>query len=1179
MANRTQLNILSPTEETAIRAQQMNLRVAELAVISWPAPDSEEVHAWGQHDLDPAFLPGLDTWLNGRPLICSFVAEDGVSEFHTLSSAMGFGDKTVQIKFTNNPSEIERKLIKHEAGVRIEFFYYIAGLDIVKSRWVGTLRTPDEAEIDYCLVTADAGFTSPDKIIPGWIHASDCPLYFAPLLAPSQRTGYPCDYDLDLGGSRGLNDPATGQPYTDCDYTRNGCVARMGDIESWLGDDTVREATQIGGGKHQTTSVVEGQETRLKSPVPVVFGKFRVLNSMPLAIAREVNPSPKHQDKGTLRTLMEISAGPVKSVSEPLLMGEEPQGQDIRLGTQRQSQTVFSPNVLRYSRRAVANLNKNPTNPKQIQNSQINAEFTVEGQSLVRVYSNPTTFTETYTQLRAWHLLLTLLNDWWGCGFDTTWLKIQDFIWLADTGKQFNGVLTGATIQTVVSDFLTPAGWFTFFHDGYQRFLPMESLDLGDADIPVFTDGTRQTGLSDTIPTPNILVTSPEDGGKARIKISKRSSKQLPNEVTVIWHDGDNDFIERPSRFSDKQAQLAAGVSWGDNRKNRLPAQYSAAGVTRLTELIGVGQMYRDLGANNDGGLLNNCAISIFTYGLLPEAFNMHPGKVFKLLTKRLSNYKDKDGAPFKHFRCREVISHSNGEMEIVAQAYGEIFWNSECQPQSGYVVWDTPNAAVEDGPNGTDTQIRTVSGSLGADGESYSDSILAADVVKYLWEHTVLQRPASGSYNVWNAAGQIGFKIWNDGTLWVYHEAGIQTFGAGTVGGGDRLSVEFDKSSGTSLRRYKQNGILLRSETASGSLPPDNDLSGVANSSGVLIGDVRWEMYPCFPRDVIDPGGPGDVTEPQTVADSAFVLIDRLWRDQEFAAGVPGIYVAAAPTTRAYAWSAMELFRDSGAGYLEIYETTLEAIIGTVATVLAATEIGTETVDIDLQPGQVLASFSAPEVAAGAGQVYLGGEIFRYQTATQQSTTPNRWRLSVLSNRGERCTGAFKATHAVGDKFAFLDPAAVTFLPLEASEIGQARNYKGVTAGLNLANYSPLSFTFNAPNFIVTTPPDYNLSFDSVRNEVLHDWMPVDDACIVTAGLVYEIYEDASGSPGALLWSGTASEWREPVAGAGNRTYHFRAKTNYAAGSYIVLGITITTSADGGLFGEPEFGEREFGQ
>lgn len=1178
MANRTQLNVLNSSQETAIRANIANLMVAEIVRVYWPdtnedgSPGAGTInYAWKPLLNDPIFS-GVETFLDGKPLVVAFAAEDGVTEHHQLPLRSAFGDDTVTFRFGNEDQTFETLLNQYWLGVKVEVFKYIAELDIALSVWVGTLRAPEDADLDWVTVTADAGLGSPDTIIPNWFHDTGCAFYFAPTLAAAQRAGHPCDYDLDLGGTRGLNDPATGLPFTDCDFTRDGCFARMGDLLSYGGDDTTREATQIGAGQHTTTSTVEGNEGRLKNPVWVPMGKFRLQGCLPLATADEVHPDPKHKDSGTKRTLIEIGAGPLKSVANPELNGEVPQGQDIRRGTQGQSQTAFSPNVLSYNRRAVANLNKNPVNPKSILASQIQAAFDIEGQELVRIYSDPIIFAEGYTQLRAWLFLMMLLNDWWGAALDPDRVVIDDFLLLAGTGAKFNSVLQGATLPTVVADFCQPAGWLPFFYNGKLRVIPMESVDLNDADIPVITDGTIQADITATLPPRNVLFESTENGEKSRIKVRRLGSKKLPKIARVIWYDEANDYVERNTSFRDRKIELAAGRAYKDNSKDKTSQQVTAVGLTSFQEVVTFGSMVRDIGLNGEGGLLNDCEVEMVGDYFLPEFTNMHKGKVFRLLTKKLTPYKDKNGVSFQWFRCKALNLNERCELVVTAEAYGEIFWNSQCLPQSGYVAWDTPNAAVIDGDNGVNTLIATVSGSLGATGKTYSDSIDPADVVVYTWEHTVLELPPSGSYHIWNAAGQIGFQVWSDGSLIVFYEGGNQVYGIGTVKSGDRLSVEFDKSTGVSFRRYKQNGVLLRSETATGSFPPDNALSGFAANSGVLIGDVYWQMYLCAPER-FDPGSPGDSDETQVIAESAFVLIDRIWRDQELTAGIPGVYVAAAPMT-ADAWAEFQLWRDVGAGYAQLYSTATAAIIGTAATVLAGTEIGTETVDVDLQPGQSLASFTSGEVTAGAGYVYLGGEIFQYQSAAQQSTTPNRWRLSVPSNRGAKCTDAFKATHVIGEDFVFLDPANVIFLPLETAEIGQARNCKGITAGQTLASVSPLSFTFNAPNFQVTTPPDYNLSFDSARSEVLHDWMPVDDPCLVTLGLIYEIYEDSAGAPGALLWSGNISEWREPVSGTGTHTYHFRAKTNYTAGTYLVRSITITSGVDGGLFGEPLFGE-----
>lgn len=1166
MANRTQLNILTSGQETAIRANIANLMAAEIVRVYWPDPDGTINYSWKPLLNDSVFASGVTTFLAGRPLVVAF-ASDGVTEHHKLPLGSAFGDSTVQFQFGNEDQTFETLLAKHD-GAKIEVFKFIAGLNIAISVWHGTLRAADDADLDYVSVTADAGFSSPDVIVPNWFHDTGCPFYFAPTLAAAQRAGHPCDYDKDLGGTRGNLDPATGQPYTDCDFTRDGCFARMGDLESYGGDETVRETTQIGAGQHTTSSTVEGNEGRLKNAVWVPMGKFRIQNCLPLAYADEVNPDPKHKDSGTKRTLIEIGAGPVKSITEPELIGEIPQGQDIRLGTQRQTKTVFSPNVLNYNRRAVANLNKNPVNPKTITASQIQAAFTVEGQSLVRIYSNSTTFTEDYTNNRAWLFLMMLLNDWWGYSLDPARLNIDDFILLAGTGAKFNSVLQGATIQTVVADFCQPAGWLPFFRNGELRVIPIESVNLNDADVPVFTDGTIQTGLSVTLPPRNILC---DEDQKSRIKVRRLGSKKLPKAARVIWYDEANDWIERITSFRDRKAELEAGRKFKDNSKDKSGQQYSAAGLTSLAEVIPYGAMLRDIGPNGEGGLLNDCEVELVGDAFLPEFFNLHPGKVIKVYTKKLTPYKDKTGTPFFAFRVKRLELNEKCELVVIAQAYGEVFWNQVCLPQNGYVVWDTPDTAVIDGPNGPNTQVQSVSGNLGATGLTWPNTVDPNDVVYDYWEHTVLALP-SGNYNVWYPSAQLGFKVWGDGALWVYHEGGILSLPATTVKSGDRLRLEFDKSSGVAMRRYKKNGSLLYSEASSPSLPPDNGIAVITSVAGILVGDVYWQMYTCTPER-IDPGTPGGTTGPQAVASSAFVLIDRIWRDQELTAGIPGVYVAAAPQS-SDAWAAFRLYRDIGAGYAQVYETSTASILGTAATALAGTTLGSETVDVDLQPSQTLPSYTSGEVTAGAGLVYLGGEIFQYQTATQQSSTPNRWRLSVLSNRGAKCTSAFKATHAVGDKFVFLDAANVIFVPLETAEIGQTRNWKGLTAGQDITAISPLSFTFNAPNFQVTTPGDYNLSFDSGRSEVLHDWMPVDDACLVTLGLIYEIYEDSAGSPGALLWSGNISEWREPVSGTGLRTYHFRAKTNYTAGAYLARSIAITSGEDGGLFGEPLFGQ-----
>src|SRR5262249_55939362 len=108
--------------------------------------------------------------------------------------------------------------------------------------------------------------------------------------------------------------------------------------------------------------------------------------------------------------------------------------------------------------------------------------------------------------------------------------------------------------------------------------------------------------------------------------------------------------------------------------------------------------------------------------------------------------------------------------------------------------------------------------------------------------------------------------------------------------------------------------------------------------------------------------GGGGATT--QTATPSRAVLVDRVFRDAALFAGVPGFYWGGAPTNTG-AWAASSLFVDRGGGYAELSQVGMAAIAGIAATVLAGTTTGSETVDVDLQPEQMPASYTAGQVSA----------------------------------------------------------------------------------------------------------------------------------------------------------------------------------------------------------------------
>lgn len=128
MPNRTQLNILSSGQETAIRAAIANLPVAEIVRVYFPEPDGTINYSWRPLLNDPVFASGVTTWLGGRPLVPAFSSE-GEVEHHVLPRSNAFGDDTVQFRFGNENQTIEGLLYKHRLGVKVEVFKYIPAIN------------------------------------------------------------------------------------------------------------------------------------------------------------------------------------------------------------------------------------------------------------------------------------------------------------------------------------------------------------------------------------------------------------------------------------------------------------------------------------------------------------------------------------------------------------------------------------------------------------------------------------------------------------------------------------------------------------------------------------------------------------------------------------------------------------------------------------------------------------------------------------------------------------------------------------------------------------------------------------------------------------------------------------------------------------------------------------------
>jgi len=324
--------------------------------------------------------------------------------------------------------------------------------------------------------------------------------------------------------------------------------------------------------------------------------------------------------------------------------------------------------------------------------------------------------------------------------------------------------------------------------------------------------------------------------------------------------------------------------------------------------------------------------------------------------------------------------------------------------------------------------------------------------------------------------------------------------------------------------------------------------------------------------------GGGGYIPPVASAPPNSIVLLfDQVWlRDAD--ENKIGFYAAITPTTNADSWNGAGLYRDTGDGY-ELLETfPSPSIAGTLVNPINTAAVNTwddtNTITVDLyNENDALESSTDDAVLDGANAILLGDEVITFVNASQVSA--RRWNLTRL-RRGLRCSTP--ASHAANERFLLLD-TTLRFIEDDLSEVGETRTYKAVTANQNIADASSTSWTFTAPYLNITTPADYAVTFDATRNEVLHTWTPISDECVSLAGLIYEIYEDNGGSPGAFLWSGNTNSWRETVNESGTRMYLFRAKTNASAGSYVMGMVTVEYTPGGNAISGMRWEAGEDGQ
>lgn len=844
MPNHGQLRAITPTQETALNALTKP-KYAEIVVVYWPSPDGAKAYGWSNLLADPAYYTPLTTWLAGKPFIPAFVAQNENERFHNITMTSAVGDDVVQMSFSNTLGLFEELCYKWRGGVKVEIFYFYPEVTggMAVSQFLGHLRTPDEIDEDFVQITVANGFRSAYLEVPSNPHASNCTAIFGGEFATvADLDDNPCDYDRHLGGSIGtLNG---GSPWTFCEHTKEACARIMGEpinaLRAYRGDDAVVDTTLIGAGDHKTQSTTIGNETRLKQPIPVPYGKILARNLHLLRYAKEINPSEDHQDKGTIRAVFEIGEGPIEGFTKVEMIGRNlprPDGLGLekRLGTQRQSPTTFSPNVMSYNRRAHFRGDVNPINPADHDASGITAKAEIVGRNTVRVYSSPTSFTRQWTDLRAWCFFDMMSSKNYGFRLDRARFEIDDIIYLAGKGSRLNRYVTQTSVQQFVYDVCLSGRWYLpFYFAGKLRILPIEDVDLDETDIPLFTDtGTGRNIIFD------------ESRGTSTLRASYRDDDKIYNSALISFEDEENEFIERPLTFDNWEQQRRAGLVYGDSSRRKVSLQLSAYGLTNISEVQAFAEYLLSIGEFGSGGILNNLSIEFRIHGWTAEALNLHLNKVIRVLSPKLTKYKDVEDDTFEFFLVKSLEKTPRGELIVKAQAWWYNLCESPGGAASGYVKYPADNPNTVDGPEGVATRVQGIDVGNWPTGDGFPSTLDPDNILTQTWSHTILSLPATGqAYRVGAIVSSDDFLIFPDGSAWVYTASSGILFSAvppGTLTAGSTVGSEYDKNGGSPIRRYKVNGVTIHTDTAS--VGPSPQLRANPQYEGFLAGAISWSV------------------------------------------------------------------------------------------------------------------------------------------------------------------------------------------------------------------------------------------------------------------------------------------------------------------------------------------------
>jgi hypothetical protein len=223
----------------------------------------------------------------------------------------------IPLTFDDLDKNITGKFQTYGSGVRCEIWFYFPADDpdddILVSQWFGTLKAPNIFGWKNLQTVATNGFRSREFTLPSSLRPRECRTKAFGGRLPTLdavRTNV-CPYDLHLGGTTGIVDPATSQPFLDCPRrSLADCSARFGHSRFFGGYNTDASATV--SNQQGYLAVSKGNQSALKQPIRVIAGTKYVRGMQLMLWRRELGAQdPNHN---WVATVWEVGEGPIRGI-------------------------------------------------------------------------------------------------------------------------------------------------------------------------------------------------------------------------------------------------------------------------------------------------------------------------------------------------------------------------------------------------------------------------------------------------------------------------------------------------------------------------------------------------------------------------------------------------------------------------------------------------------------------------------------------------------------------------------------------------------------------------------------------------------------------------------------------------------------------------------------------------